>query len=156
MKKRIGSILLVLFLMVSIFEVSNMSASAVGKIWLNKTAITLLVGEKYWLSVKNIPKSGKVTWTSTSKSNAAISKKGVCTAKKQGRATIWAKFFYRSGRERRIRNFFCMVTVTGKSESASNAVTKPSVQQNENEIETNQPSCLHIPAIPLAHYRQTA
>ena len=52
-----------IFRMVSIFEVSNMSTSAVGKIGLNKTAIALQVGEKYRLSVKNIPKSGKVTWT---------------------------------------------------------------------------------------------
>ncbi|MDE6616984.1 MAG: hypothetical protein K2K35_10485, partial [Lachnospiraceae bacterium] len=63
--------------------------------------------------------------------------KGVVTAKKQGRATIWAKLVYRSGGKKRTRNFSCKVTIKGKSEPASNTVEKPGGPQNE--LETNQP-----------------
>ena len=64
MKKRIGSILLVLFMMVSFLGSNSISVSAAGKVRLNKTAVTLQVGEKYRLSVENMPKNGKVIWTS--------------------------------------------------------------------------------------------
>lgn len=41
MKKTIGSILLVICMMISIFEINNLPVSAAGKIRLNKTAVTL-------------------------------------------------------------------------------------------------------------------
>lgn len=104
-------------MMVSIFGSSSIPASAAGKVRLNKTALTLQVGEKYRLSVKNMPKNGKVTWTSAAKSKATVSKTGVVTAKKQGKATIKAKLTYKSGGKKRIRNFSCRVTVTKKTET---------------------------------------
>lgn len=118
MKKRIGSILLAVCMMISILGSSNISVSAAAKIRLNKTAVTLRVGEKQRLSLKNIPKNGKVTWTSTSKSKAAVSKKGVVTAKKPGKATIRAKLAYQSGGKKRTRNFSCRVTIRKKTQSS--------------------------------------
>lgn len=118
MKKRIGSILLAVCMMISILGSSNIPVSAEAKIRLNKTAVTLRVGEKQRLSLKNIPKNGKVTWTSTSKSKAAVSKKGVVTAKKPGKATIRAKLAYQSGGKKRTRNFSCSVTVRKKKQSS--------------------------------------
>ena len=56
---------------------------------LNKTKITLKVGKKYTLKLKNNKK--KVTWSSSRKKVAAVSRKGVVTAKKAGTATIKAK-----------------------------------------------------------------
>lgn len=122
MKKRIGSILLVFFMMVSIFGSNSIPVSAAGKVRLNKTAVTLQVGEKYRLSVKNMPKDGKVTWTSTSKSKATVSKKGVVTAKKQGEATIKAKLTYKSGGKKRTRNFSCKVTITKKAKTSGKSL----------------------------------
>lgn len=118
MKKRIGSILLAVCMMISILGSSNIPVSAAAKIRLNKTAVTLRVGEKQRLSLKNIPKNGKVAWTSTSKSRATVLKTGVITAKKPGKATIKAKLTYQSGGKSRTRNFSCRVTVIKKAQSA--------------------------------------
>jgi len=118
MKKRIGSILLAVCMMISILGSSNIPVSAAAKIRLNKTAVTLRVGEKQRLSLKNIPKNGKVTWTSTSKTKAAVSKKGVVTAKKPGKATIRAKLTYKSSGKKRTKNFSCRVTVRKKKQSS--------------------------------------
>lgn len=122
MKKRIGSIFLVLCMIVGIFGINSMSVSAAGKMRLNKTAVTMQVGEKYRLSLKNIPKNGKITWASTSKSKVAVSKKGVVTAKKQGKATIKAKLTYKSGGKKRTRNFSCRVTITKKTETTGKSL----------------------------------
>lgn len=122
MKKTIGSILLVICMMISIFEINNLPVSAAGKIKLNKTAVTLQVGEKYQLSVKNMPKNGKVIWTSASKSKATVSKKGVITAKKQGKATIKAKLTYKSGGKKRTRNFSCRVTIKKKTTASGKSL----------------------------------
>lgn len=114
MKTKIGSILLVFCMMVSILGSNHMLVDAAGKVRLNKKAVTLQVGKKFQLSLKNIPKNGKVTWRSTSKSKAAVSRKGVVTAKKQGKATIKARLVYKSGGKKRTRNFSCKVTITKK------------------------------------------
>lgn len=118
MKKRIGSILLIICMMISIFVSNSVPVNAAGKVRLNKTTVTLQVGEKYQLFLRNIPKNGKVTWTSNSKSKATVSKKGVVTAKKTGKATIQAKLTYKSGGKKQTRSFSCRVTVTKKTETS--------------------------------------
>lgn len=111
MKKRIGNILLIFCMMLSILAGKGLTVSAAGETRLNKTSVTLQVGEKYQLSLKNIPKNGKVTWSTTSKATATVSKKGVITAKKRGKATIKTKLTYKSGGKNRTKNFSCKVTV---------------------------------------------
>lgn len=119
MKKRVGSILLVFCMIISILGSNHIFVNAAGKTRLNKTAVTLQVGGKYQLSLKNIPKNGKVTWTSTSRSKATVSKKGVVTAKKQGKVTIKAKLTYKSGGKKRTKNFSCRVTITKKKKETA-------------------------------------
>ena len=68
---------------------------------LNKTKLTLKVGKKYKLKLKNYKK--KVKWSSSKKKVASVSKKGVVTAKKAGTATIKAK----AGK----KTYKCKVTV---------------------------------------------
>ena len=122
MKRRIGSILLVICMIISIWEINRIPVSAAGRIRLNKISVSLQVGEKYRLSLKNIPKNGKVAWTSTSKSKATVSKRGVVTAKKQGKATIKAKLTYKSGGKKRTRNFSCKVTITKKTKTSGKSL----------------------------------
>ncbi len=57
---------------------------------LSKTKASLFVGDK--LTLKVIKTSKKITWSSSDKSVATVSKKGVVTAKGSGKATITAKF----------------------------------------------------------------
>lgn len=55
---------------------------------LNKTKATIEVGEKLTLKVKNTKDT--IKWSSSDKNVAAVSKKGVVTAKAEGNATIKA------------------------------------------------------------------
>ncbi len=138
MKRRIGSILLVFLMALSIFGSGSLPASAAGKIRLNKTAITLQVGQKYRLSVRNMPKNGKVTWTSAPRARATVSKRGVVTAKKQGRATIKARLTYMSGRKKRTRTLSCRVTITRKARASGKSLVvyfSAPVQERSGEID---------------------
>ena len=85
--------------------------------------VTIRISEKYRLKVKN--KHGKkVVWSTTSKRIAAVSKKGVVTGKKAGKAKIKAKIGKKSLR--------CRVTVvkknaviaSGTNNTVSSAVTR--------------------------------
>lgn len=138
MKKRIGSILLAVCMVISILGSGSIPVSAAAKIRLNKTAVTLRVGEKQRLTLKNIPKNGKVVWTSTSKSKAAVSKKGVITAKKPGKATIRAKLTYQNGGKKRTRSFSCRVMIRKKAQSFGKALVVyfgTPVQKRNGEVD---------------------
>ena len=57
-------------------------ASAKAKPSLSQKKITLKVGKTKKLKVKNLKKKAKVTWKSSKKKVATVSKKGVVKAKK--------------------------------------------------------------------------
>lgn len=57
---------------------------------LNKTSATMTVGKKLTLKVQNLKAGTAVKWSSSKKSVAAVSAKGVVTAKSAGKATIKA------------------------------------------------------------------
>ena len=136
-KTRMGSILLVICMIISILGSNNIPVNATGETQLNKKAVTLQVGEKQRLSLKNVPKNGKVTWRSTSKSNAAVSKEGIVTAKKQGKATIKAKLSYKTGGKKRTKTFSCKVTVTKKKAIGKSLVVYFSapVQERSGQVD---------------------
>lgn len=81
--------------------------SAKGKIKLNKKKVTVRVGQKVKLKLKNAKK--KVQWKSSRKKVASVTAKGVVKAKKKGTAKITAKC---GGRK-----YTCRVTVKAKNES---------------------------------------
>lgn len=68
--------------------VTNVDAKAKPK--LSKKKVTLTVGKKVKLKVKNAGKK-KVKWKTSNKKVAKVNKKGVVKAKKAGKATITAK-----------------------------------------------------------------
>lgn len=72
-----------------------------NKVKINKTKATLNKGKKVTLKVSGI--KSKVKWSSSKKSIATVTKKGVVTAKKSGTSTITAKV----GKKK----FTCKVTV---------------------------------------------
>ncbi len=78
---------LLFLLIVVLFPVSANAKSAKTK--LNKTKLTLTVGESATLQLKN--NSKKVKWSSSNEKVAKVSSKGKVTAKKVGRATVTAK-----------------------------------------------------------------
>ena len=78
---------LIVCLLFSICAPINSSAAA--KVKLNKTKVTLNVGNTTTLNVKNTKK--KVKWSSSKKKVVTVSQKGVVKAKKAGTAKIYAR-----------------------------------------------------------------
>lgn len=113
---KILSIVLTLSLLVSGSFLENaMSVKAKAKIALNKKKITLTVGKKTKLKLKNYKK--KVKWSTSRSKVAAVNKAGVVTAKKKGTAKITAK----AGK----RKYTCKVTVKGKNISINTNTQNP-------------------------------
>ena len=81
-----ASIIFLMFMLLSVIAMP-VSASAAK---LNKKSISLNVGKTYTL--KTTGTKGKITWTSSKKSVATVSSKGVVKAKKKGTAVIAAKY----------------------------------------------------------------
>jgi hypothetical protein len=104
-----------ILVMVISFSLPNVSVvtttQAASKIKLNKTKVTLSVGDTVKLKVSGTKK--KVTWKSSNKKIAAVSSAGKVTAKKQGTAKITASV---SGKK-----YTCKVTVK-KAVDESNPV----------------------------------
>lgn len=108
---------------------------AKSKVKLNITKATLSVGGSINLKLLNNKK--KVTWKSSNKKVASVTKKGKVKAKKKGKASIVA----RVGKKK----YTCKITV-GKVSKSVKVTKKPSVSK------TAQPSCTPIlvtmPPIP--------
>lgn len=81
--------------------------SAKGRMKLNKKKVTMKVGRKIQLRLKNA--KGKVTWKSSRKKVATVTGKGVVKGKKKGTAKITAKC--------RRKKFVCKVKVLDPGES---------------------------------------
>ncbi len=102
-KKNIAIVLSLVLAAASIAMPSTESKAA--KMKLNKSSVTVAVGKKVSLKVKGTTK--KVSWTTSKKAIASVSKKGVVTGKKAGKATITAKVG--------AKKFRCKVTVKKSS-----------------------------------------
>lgn len=85
---------------------SHAQAKSSKKVKLNKTSVTLTVGKTTTLKLKNAPKGKKITWSSSKKKVATVTKKGKVTAKKAGKATIICKV--------KGKKYTCKVTVKDK------------------------------------------
>lgn len=103
MKKTI-SLLLIFAMLCGIISIVPVSSSEAATIKLSKTKKSMYAGSSYQLKVKGTKK--KVTWKSSKKTVATVSKKGLVSAIASGSATITAKV---SGKKLR-----CKITVTVK------------------------------------------
>lgn len=108
--RNIATYVLALCLAVSLFGIApSRTAGAKTKVKLNKTSVTLQVGKTVQLKLKGTAK--KVTWTSSNKKIATVTKKGKVTAKKAGKATITAK----AGKKK----YKCKIIVKAKKKTDS-------------------------------------
>lgn len=96
----------ILFLLAFVMTLSLAPAKtdAAKKTWINTTSMTLQVGSKAKLTLRNNHK--KIKWWSTNKSVATVTKKGVVKAKGHGRCRIAAKVAS--------KKYVCKVTVKKK------------------------------------------
>lgn len=90
---------------------------AAGKIKLNKKKVTIKVGQKVKLKLKNTKK--KVKWKSSKKKVASVTKKGVVKGKKAGTAKITARCGGKS--------YTCRVTVKKKNGAGPSGSSAPGV-----------------------------
>lgn len=88
--KKLGVLLFVLALALSVFAAPAKTQAANKKVTLNKTKVTLAVGKSVQLKLKNAPKGKTIKWSSNKKAIASVTKKGMVTAKKAGTAKITA------------------------------------------------------------------
>lgn len=107
--KRIGAFILVFALILGLALPQSASAAKKKKVALNKKKLTLTVGKKYQLKLKNNKK--KIKWSSNKKKIATVTKKGVVQAKKKGTAKITAKV----GKKK----YTCKVTVNEKKNTSN-------------------------------------
>ena len=105
-------------------------AVAASRPKLNKENVTMAVGTKYTLKIKNLPKKAKVTWTSSNKKRATVSKKGVVTAKKTGTVTIRSTI-KQSGKK--ARKLTCKITIQKKSNTGKTLVVYFSVPEMDSK-----------------------
>lgn len=114
-------------------------AQAAAKPKLNKKKATIAVGGSVRLKLKRAKK--KVTWKSSNKKVAAVSRKGLVKGKKTGKANIVAK----SGGKK----YVCRVTVTKKGSASSDSnpsnntpsgTQKPKATQTAAPKKTTTPS----------------
>lgn len=88
---------------------------------LNKTSLKLKKGKTYQLKTKNVKET--VTWKSSNKKVATVSKKGKITAKKTGTAVIKA-IYKKNGKAKTLK---CKVTVTAAKKESREATVKKQI-----------------------------
>lgn len=113
------------------------SAAKAKKPALNYKKLTLTVGQKKNLKVKNVSKKTKIKWTSSKKKIVTVTKKGKIKAKAKGKAVITAKI----GKKK----YTCKITVKAKTKKAATTNKKTTVTTN-NPQTTVQPVA---PAAPI-------
>lgn len=129
-QKRISSMIVAFILACTlIFNSVPGEVMAASNPQLNKKNVTMAVGTKYTLRVKNLPKKAKVTWTSSNKKRATVSKKGVVTAKKAGTVTIRSAIKQSGKKTKRLT---CKIKINKKMNMGKTLVIYFSVPEMES------------------------
>ena len=105
--KKLLAFVLAFAMIITIYQPSAAYA-ATQKTRLNAKTMTLQVGQKKTLKVKNAGKKAKLKWSSNKKSVATVSKKGVVKAVKAGNAVVTCKVTTKNGKTTKLT---CKVAV---------------------------------------------
>lgn len=134
MKKKLLCLVLVSGLVLGNWQ----TVSAAKKPTLSFKKLTLNVGQKKKIAIKNKNKKAVYTFRSSSKKTAAVSSKGVITAKKQGRAKITVMQKLKKGAKKSSKKIGA-ITVNCKKKN----INKPSISPQP----TNVPQ-VTLPVVP--------
>ena len=105
--KKLLAFVLAFAMIITIYQPSAAYAGT-QKTRLNAKTMTLQVGQKKTLKVKNAGKKAKLKWSSNKKSIATVSKKGVVKAVKAGNAVVTCKVTTKNGKTTKLT---CKVAV---------------------------------------------
>ncbi len=135
--------LLVTVILCSLLPVSASRAMASSQMRLNKEKVTLTVGKKTTLKVKQLPKKANVKWVSKKEKIASVSQKGVVSARKKGNAVIVCKIRY----QKKTVTLKCRVTVRTKGDktSAEKGPSEPSVTPAPENTPEESADLIDIP-----------
>lgn len=86
--KRLVALLLSLLLVISMIPATGLTVEAAAKPKLAKKSVSIVVGGKAKIKVKNAPKKDKITYKSSKKNVATVSKKGMVKGIKSGTTKI--------------------------------------------------------------------
>lgn len=86
--KRLTALLLSLLMVISLLPTTGLTVEAAAKPKLAKKSVSIVVGGKAKIKVKNAPKKAKITYKSAKKNIATVSKKGTVKGIKSGTTKI--------------------------------------------------------------------
>lgn len=138
MRRQITAGLLILALSASLMPNADSKAASLQ---ICKKKVTLCKGSSCSLKIKGLKNKKTVTWKSSNKKIATVSKKGLVRAKRKGTVTITAKT--------KKQKLVCKVTVTGKK---SVVITLPSITETPSTTQEPPASTesAFTPALPAA------
>lgn len=121
-----GALLLGVILVFS----TGINAEAKSKPKLSSKKITITVGQKKKLKVKNFKKKKKIKWSSKNKAIATVNKKGKVVGKKKGKTTIIAK----AGKKK----LKCKVVVKKAKSKKSSSNKKTNTNKKNDKIKLSK------------------
>lgn len=114
-KMVVANLLAVLMVVMSVSVITPTTAYAASKKpTISKTTLKITEGKKYTLKIKNKIKKSSYKWSTSNKKVAKVSKSGVVTAVKKGKATITCKV----KAPKKTYTLKCKVTVSKKAKKA--------------------------------------
>ena len=120
------------FVMGLIFGSNKICAGAASNPFsISESSLTLKVNESRMITIKSNNKSvaKMITFMSSDKKIAAVTKKGKITAKKAGKAVINVNITYKKGKKTATVTLKCKIQVTKKQPVVYNAKQKKALQQ---------------------------
>ena len=147
--KKLLAFVLAFAMIITIYQPSAVYAAA-KKPGLSAKTMTLQVGQKKTLKVKNAGKKAKLKWSSNKKSIATVSKKGVVKAVKAGNAIVTCKVTTKNGKTTKLT---CKVAV--KKTAKVTSLTVGSQKELEKALK-NKNVTIDIQAIKPNTYRENA
>lgn len=131
-KKRFVLFLILFLVVAGICPAASNEVRAAAKVKLSKSKMTLAVGKSKKLTVKN-GKGWKISWKSSKKKVATISKSGKVKAKKAGKAVIIATLKKKGKKSKKLR---CRVTV--QKALTEDSQEKQASEQSSQESQSGQ------------------
>lgn len=111
LKKVLGIVLTLVIVFTMVMSNTSNEVEATSKVRLSRKMVTMVEGTKYTLKIRSLPSKSKVTWTSSNKKKATVSKKGVVKAKKAGTVTIRCKISYQKNGRKSTTKLSCKVKI---------------------------------------------
>lgn len=132
MKQKRTISIIAIFLIAGVLILSSIHGETVtaAKLELNQKNLTMAVGTTHQLSVKNLTQKAKVTWNSSNKKRATVSKNGVVKAKTAGTVTIYSNVKQNGKKTRKLT---CKITITKKENKEKTLIayfTAPVVERS--------------------------